>query len=107
MAVPVREHSLPGDRSGGSAALHRHKGASRTLHSFPEVSVEETQFQDLPHKTLLRPNDVASFLSVSLKTVYRWYRLGEIKGTKIKGSLRIYRNSVLQLVDGNEPSPDQ
>jgi excisionase family DNA binding protein len=60
------------------------------------------KYQDLPDKTLLRPNDVASFLSVSLKTVYRWHRLGTIRGIKVKGSLRIYRDSIMKLVYANE-----
>lgn len=67
----------------------------------------DTEFHDLPHKTLLRPDEVAIFLSVSLKTVYRWYRSGLINGTKVKRSLRIYRDSVLQLIDGSEVLPDQ
>jgi excisionase family DNA binding protein len=58
-----------------------------------------TEFQDLPHKTLLRPDEVALFMSVSLKTVYRWYRSGLIEGAKVKRSLRIYRDSILKLVD--------
>ena len=66
-----------------------------------------TEFQDLPHKTLLRPDEVAIFLSVSLKTVYRWYRSGLIEGTKVKRSLRIYRDSILRLVDGNGSFSDQ
>lgn len=66
-----------------------------------------TEFHDLPHKTLLRPDEVAIFLSVSLKTVYRWYRSGLIDGTKVKRSLRIYRDSVLRLIDGNGSYPDQ
>ena len=64
--------------------------------------MDNVKYRDLPDKTLLRPNDVASFLSVSLKTVYRWHRLGTIKGIKVKGSLRIYRDSILKLVHGNE-----
>jgi excisionase family DNA binding protein len=67
-----------------------------------------TEFQDLPHKTLLRPDEVAIFLSVSLKTVYRWYRAGLIDGTKVKRSLRIYRDSILKLMsDGNGSLADQ
>jgi len=67
-----------------------------------------TEFQDLPHKTLLRPDEVAIFLSVSLKTVYRWYRAGLIDGTKVKRSLRIYRDSILKLMtDGNGSLTDQ
>jgi excisionase family DNA binding protein len=65
-------------------------------------SMNEEAFQDLPHKTLLRPDEVALFLSVSLKTVYRWYRTGLIEGTKVKRSLRIYRDSILRLVDGRK-----
>ncbi len=59
-------------------------------------------FQDLPHKTLLRPDEVALFLSVSPKTVYRWYRSGLIEGTRVKRSLRIYRDSILRLIEGVE-----
>ncbi len=66
-----------------------------------------TEFQDLPHKTLLRPDEVAVFLSVSLKTVYRWYRSGLIEGTKVKRSLRIFRESILRLIDGDGSPPDQ
>jgi excisionase family DNA binding protein len=57
------------------------------------------EFEDLPRKTLLKPGEVARFLSVSLKTVYRWHRLGAIEGTKAARSLRIYRDSVVKLVD--------
>ena len=64
--------------------------------------MDNANYRDLPNKTLLRPNDVASFLSVSLKTVYRWHRLGTIEGIKVKGSLRIYRDSILKLVSGDE-----
>ena len=66
-----------------------------------------TEFHDLPQKTLLRPDEVAIFLSVSLKTVYRWYRSGLIDGTKVKRSLRIYRDSVLRLIDGDGSYSEQ
>ncbi|MGD0661837.1 MAG: helix-turn-helix domain-containing protein [Syntrophorhabdales bacterium] len=65
------------------------------------------EFGDLPHKTLLRPDEIARFLSVSLKMVYRWYRSGYIDGVKAKGSLRIYRDSILKLVDGKDALPHQ
>jgi len=55
----------------------------------------------LPEKALLRPEEVARFLSVSLKTVYRWHDIGMIDGTKLKRVLRIYRDSVLNLVEEN------
>jgi excisionase family DNA binding protein len=68
-------------------------------------SLNGQPFDDLPQKTLLRPDEVALFLSVSLKTVYRWYRTGLIEGTKVKRSLRIYRDSILRLVDGRGSIP--
>jgi excisionase family DNA binding protein len=73
----------------------------------PENGPHEEAFKDLPQKTLLRPDEVALFLSVSLKTIYRWYRAGLIDGTKVKRSLRIYRDSVLRLVDGKDTLLDQ
>ena len=60
------------------------------------------EYQDLPDKTLLRPDEVAIFLSVSSKTIYRWYRSGLIRGTKVKRSLRIYRDSILKLVGASD-----
>jgi excisionase family DNA binding protein len=55
----------------------------------------------LPQKALLRPDEVALFLSVSLKTIYRWHDMGAIEGTKLKRVLRIYRDSVLKWVEEN------
>ena len=68
---------------------------------------DNTEFGDLPRKTLLRPDEVARFLSVSLKTVYRWYRSGFIEGAKAKRSLRIYRDSIVNLVNEKGSSPHQ
>ena len=56
-------------------------------------------FEDLPGKTLLRPDEVARFLSVSPRTIYLWYRSGLIEGSKANGSLRIRRDSVVRLVE--------
>jgi excisionase family DNA binding protein len=39
-----------------------------------------------------------------LKTVYRWYHSGSIEGVKTGRSLRIYRDSILKLVDGKDAS---
>jgi len=55
-------------------------------------------------RRFLRPDEVARFLSVSLKTVYRWYHSGSIEGVKTGRSLRIYRDSILKLVDGKDAS---
>jgi hypothetical protein len=56
----------------------------------------------LPRKTLLRPQEVAGFLSVSLRTVYRWYEMGIIEGARINRSLGIFRESVVKLIKERE-----
>ena len=58
-------------------------------------------------RRFLRPDEVARFLSVSLKTVYRLYHSGLIEGVKANGSLRIYRDSLLKLVDEKDSLPHQ
>lgn len=51
-------------------------------------------------KILLRVNEAAEALSVSRWTIYRWVEEGKLKGTKIgKGSLRVLKESVVQLID--------
>ena len=51
---------------------------------------------------LLRVGQAAKILNVSRWTIYRWVDEGRLKGTKIgKGSLRIFRDSVITLVDHN------
>jgi excisionase family DNA binding protein len=56
-------------------------------------------FDELPRKTLLRPDEVAGFLNVSLRTIYRWYEMGVIEGTRLNRSVRIFRESVLKRVE--------
>ena len=58
----------------------------------------ETELSDLPKKTLLRPDEVALFLRVSLKTVYRWQAKGLLQGIRFQRSLRIFRESVVKLI---------
>lgn len=64
-------------------------------------------------KHLLRVDEAATLLKVSRWTIYRWVREGRLEATKLtKGSLRIFHNSVLALVEQNrtsnaEPDGDQ
>ena len=44
---------------------------------------------DLPDKKLLRPDEVAAFWRVSVKTVYRWVEMGIMPGVKKGGTLRV------------------
>lgn len=45
----------------------------------------------LPEKQMLRPDEVAEFWRVSVKTVYRWIDLGIIPAEKKGGALRVRR----------------
>jgi excisionase family DNA binding protein len=47
--------------------------------------------KSLPEKELLRPDEVAAFWSVSVKTIYRWIDLGIIPGVKKGGTVRVPR----------------
>jgi excisionase family DNA binding protein len=53
----------------------------------------------LPNRLLLKPKEVAAFLSVSERTVYRWFQQGLIAGIRIRKSLRITRDSISNLLD--------
>lgn len=56
----------------------------------------------LPDKPLLRVEEVAAFFQISRRTVYAWYETDKIKGTNLNGVLRIYRQTLLELItEGN------
>ena len=46
---------------------------------------------DLPIKSLLRPDEVAAFWRVSVKTIYRWIDLGILEAVKKGGTIRVPR----------------
>lgn len=54
--------------------------------------------KDLPMKTLLTPDEVAKFFSVSKQTVYNWCADGTVASCKPNGVLRVYRASVMKLM---------
>lgn len=60
---------------------------------------------DLPEKTLLRPDEVAEFFSVDIKTVYNWNDNGILKGIKINGTLRIFRQSIINMIGNSDNTP--
>ncbi len=60
-------------------------------------------FSDAMGKPLLRVGEAADLLSVSRWTIYRWVEEGRLRGTKIgKSSLRIFRESIISLIERNE-----
>ncbi len=48
----------------------------------------------LPNKELLRPDEVALYLSVTRKTVYQWINTGKLEAVRISKLLRIPRVAV-------------
>jgi excisionase family DNA binding protein len=58
-----------------------------------------SDYIDLPNKSLLRPDEVATFMRVCVKTVYRWCELGKLQGVNLGKTLRIYRKSVIELLE--------
>ena len=59
------------------------------------------KYPDLPEKTLLRPDEVAEFLSVDPKTICNYFDMGLLEGTKPTGGLlRIFRKSVINFIEG-------
>jgi excisionase family DNA binding protein len=73
------------------------------LGSEEKESVKELNEKiELPTRTMLRPSEVASFLRVSERTVYRWFELGLIEGVRINRSLRITRGSILTLLQRSD-----
>ncbi|MFA6315664.1 MAG: helix-turn-helix domain-containing protein [Candidatus Paceibacterota bacterium] len=54
---------------------------------------------DLPNKALLRPDEVAAYLSLSVKRIYGMIAEGKIVAKKIAGStIRIPREEVEKLI---------
>lgn len=52
----------------------------------------------LPDKELLRPDEVAAYYSVTIRTVRNWISLGKLDAVRIAGrTLRIPREAVLSL----------
>jgi hypothetical protein len=60
----------------------------------------------LPEKELLTPGEVADYFSVSSKTVYSWCGMGMLLCTKLNGTLRIFRTSVIAMRDDNTQNGD-
>jgi excisionase family DNA binding protein len=62
----------------------------------------------LPEKELLRPDEVAAYFSVSIRTVYRWVDEGKFKTSKPSYKvLRIFRKSVLNLLESTTIDDDK
>ena len=52
----------------------------------------------IPDRVFLRPREIAVSLGVSLKTVYRWCKAGNLVAIKARKSVYILRESVIALI---------
>jgi excisionase family DNA binding protein len=59
---------------------------------------------DVPNRKLLKPVEVAVFLGVSAKTIYRWCDMGLIESIKLNRSVRVLRASVIGFLRKTDPS---
>ena len=50
----------------------------------------------LPNKELLRPDEVAVYFSVTVRTVRRWIGEGKLKAVRVFGVTRIPRKEVVK-----------
>jgi excisionase family DNA binding protein len=60
--------------------------------------IEEILLEEMPNRRLLKPGEVAAFLGVSPKTVYRWCDMGLMESIKLNRSVRVLRASVLTFL---------
>jgi hypothetical protein len=67
---------------------------------FQQLSLLDLIKPDLPQKTLLRPDEAATFFKVSRQTIYLWCEMGLLVSCNLNGgTLRIFRDSVISLME--------
>lgn len=56
--------------------------------------------KELPDKDLLRPDEVAKYLSLSVRTIYGWIDMGKIDVVKVGpfGTLRIKKETLQKMI---------
>ena len=57
------------------------------------------KYCDVPNKAVFRPGEVAAFLDVSVSTIYRMVRDGELPDARVRKQIRIPRNAILAYID--------
>ncbi|MGD0230070.1 MAG: helix-turn-helix domain-containing protein [Syntrophorhabdales bacterium] len=58
----------------------------------------ELLMDGMPDRKLLKPAEVAAFLGVSAKTIYRWCDMGLMESVKLNRSVRVPRASVVNFL---------
>jgi excisionase family DNA binding protein len=60
--------------------------------------INEIAPDDMPNRRLLKAAEVAAYLGVSAKTVYRWCDMGLMESVKLNRSVRVLRASVVDFL---------
>lgn len=63
----------------------------------------QNSMMHLPEKELLRPDEVADYLRIHRRSVYRMVDEEILKSQKILNRIRIFRESVVDLVNKCDP----
>jgi excisionase family DNA binding protein len=64
----------------------------------PDAENQSVTLRALPKKDLLRPDEVAAYFSLSVRTVYAWIDQGKLEAFRVGGSLRIAAEAVEKLL---------
>jgi len=74
------------------------------LESMVRCRIKGRFFHTLPNKEYLRPDEVAAYFSLSVKTIYGWIDSGEIEAVNIGpgNTVRIRREEVKKMVQMKE-----
>ena len=59
--------------------------------------------KDIPKKALLRVDEVATYFSLSERTIRSWIKNGYLRAEKIVGTIRIPRDAVLNCRANIDP----
>jgi len=64
----------------------------------PRIVKKSEHEAGLPEKVLYTPQEVATYFSVTLQTIYNWIYSGKLESVKIAGTvIRIPQDSVLAI----------
>ena len=62
---------------------------------------------DLPAKPLWRVDEVAAYFDVARSTVYLWIDHGLLQGEKLRGVVRVTRESIVNFRISSRINPDE
>ncbi len=92
---------MPVCKDPGNVATHTVRleiSLTLTIGGAMEDKTNEIALDEMPKKKLLKAAEVAAYLGVSAKTVYRWCDMGLMESVKLNRSVRVVRASVVDFL---------